>query len=325
LGKIAASKEKWGRVMTSEQKERTVYVLMSTYNGQKYVEEQINSILNQIDCKINLIVRDDGSTDNTKLILKEYSRKGLIIFVEDDKKMGPAQSFFRLVELAPSGSFYAFADQDDYWKPDKMSRAIRELDKNDTNIPLIYYSNAEVVDQNLNSLKKNVYGKKQIPSPEKILCGYGVQGCSMVFNDCLREIFLKEDISNLRVGMHDFFLCDVCVACGGKIIFDDETTMKYRQHENNVLGFDTKAGRLNKLKKRIQELFVETEESITDDADILMCYEQHMSETGRTLVLNVQQYKKNFAIRMRLAGSLMKGGFEKKELLKAIRILMKKA
>lgn len=311
--------------MKSEQKENTVYVLMSTYNGQKYVEEQINSLLSQVNCKINLIVRDDGSTDNTKSILKEYSRKGVLILVEDDENLGPARSFLRLIEVAPSEGFYAFADQDDYWKPDKISRAIRLLDKYDASMPLVYYSNAEVVDYNLNSLKKNVYEKKQMPTPEKILCGYGVQGCTMVFNSCLREILLKEDISTLRVGMHDFFLCDLCVACGGKIIFDDVPTMKYRQHENNVLGFDTKTNKLRKLKKCIQELFTETDESIADDADILMRYEECMSEKGRVLVTNVQQYKKKFVIRMRLAGSLMKGGFEKKELLKAIKIFIKKA
>lgn len=309
----------------NEQKENNVYVLMSTYNGQRYIEEQINSILNQESCKINLIVRDDGSTDKTKSILRKYAERGLLKFVEDDANLGPAQSFFRLVELAPSNGFYAFADQDDYWNPDKMSRAIRLLNKNDADIPLVYYSNAEVVDQNLNSLYRKVYEKRQTPTSEKILCGYGVQGCTMVFNSCLREIFLKENICNLGVGMHDFFLCDVCVACGGKVVFDDALTMKYRQHENNVLGFDTKISKINKIKKRICELFTEEEESIANDADVLMCYEGYMSQTGKSLVVNVQQYKKSFAIRIRLATSLMKGGFEKKEVLKALKILMKKA
>lgn len=311
--------------MINEQKENNVYVLMSTYNGQRYIEEQINSILNQENCKINLIVRDDGSTDKTKSILKKYAEKGLLKFVEDGMNLGPAQSFFRLVELAPSNGFYAFADQDDYWNPDKMSRAIRLLNKNDADIPLVYYSNAEVVDQNLNSLNRRVYEKEQTPTPEKILCGYGVQGCTMVFNNCLREIFLKEDICNFDVEMHDFFLCDVCVACGGKVVFDNVPTMKYRQHENNVLGFDAKTSKMKKIKKRICELFTEAEKSIADDADILMRYESYMSQTGKTLVVNVQQYKKSFAIRIPLAASLMKGGFEKKEVLKAFKILMKKA
>ena len=300
-----------------------VYVLMSTYNGQKYVEEQIESILNQDNCNVTLIVRDDGSTDDTKKILKEYSRTNRILYIDDGENLGPAQSFLRLVKLAPPDGLYAFADQDDYWKKNKISRAVDILKEN--NIPLVYYSNADVVDEHLNLLGKCVYQKKQIPTPERIISGYGVQGCTMVFNNCLREVLLKKDVSQLRIGMHDYFVCDLCVVCGGHVIFDNASTMKYRQHGNNVLGFDTQTSGLKKVENSLKKLFMKTDDSIADDANLLMQYEKWMTESGKSLTIRVQNYKENIMIRIWLAASLMKPGFEKKELLKAIRILLKNA
>ena len=300
-----------------------VYVLMSTYNGQKYVEEQIESILNQDNCNVTLIVRDDGSTDDTKKILKEYSRTNRILYIDDGENLGPAQSFLRLVKLAPPDGLYAFADQDDYWKKNKISRAVDILKEN--NIPLVYYSNADVVDEHLNLLGKCVYQKKQIPTPERIISGYGVQGCTMVFNNCLREVLLKKDVSQLHIGMHDYFVCDLCVVCGGHVIFDNASTMKYRQHGNNVLGFDTQTSGLKKVENSLKKLFMKTDDSIADDANLLMQYEKWMTESGKSLTIRVQNYKENIMIRIWLAASLMKPGFEKKELLKAIRILLKNA
>ena len=300
-----------------------VYVLMSTYNGQKYVEEQIESILNQDNCNVTLIVRDDGSTDDTKKILKEYSRTNRILYIDDGENLGPAQSFLRLVKLAPPDGLYAFADQDDYWKKNKISRAVDILKEN--NIPLVYYSNADVVDEHLNLLGKCVYQKKQIPTPERIISGYGVQGCTMVFNNCLREVLLKKDVSQLHIGMHDYFVCDLCVVCGGHVIFDNASTMKYRQHGNNVLGFDTQTSGLKKVENSLKKLFMKTDDSIADDANLLMQYEKWMTESGKSLTIRVQNYKDNIMIRIWLAASLMKPGFEKKELLKAIRVLLRNA
>lgn len=300
-----------------------VYVLMSTYNGQKYVEEQIESILNQDNCNVILIVRDDGSTDDTKKILKEYSRTNRILYIDDGENLGPAQSFLRLVKLAPPDGLYAFADQDDYWERNKISRAVDILKEN--NIPLVYYSNADVVDEHLNLLGKCVYQKKQIPTPERIISGYGVQGCTIVFNNCLREVLLKKDVSQFHIGMHDYFVCDLCVVCGGHVIFDNASTMKYRQHGNNVLGFDIQTSGLKKVENSLKKLFMKTDDSIADDANLLMQYENWMTESGKSLTIKVQNYKESIMMRIWLAASLMKPGFEKKELLKAIRILLKNA
>lgn len=193
-----------------------IWVLMSTYNGMAYIEEQIESILSQKNCDVHLLVRDDGSTDATLDILKSYEKKGSLTLISDNINLGPAKSFLKLLEMAPDDGYYAFSDQDDCWNSDKLERALEMLTQaEENNMPLVYYSNSDVVDQNLNSTGKKVYSGKQKPTLERVLCGYGIQGCTMVLNKALRDIFLSVDMSKERIGMHDFFLCDLCMVCGG--------------------------------------------------------------------------------------------------------------
>lgn len=303
-----------------------IWVLMSTYNGMAYIEEQIESILSQKNCDVHLLVRDDGSTDATLDILKSYEKKGSITLISDNINLGPAKSFLKLLEMAPDDGYYAFSDQDDCWNSDKLERALEMLTQaEENNMPLVYYSNSDVVDQNLNSTGKKVYSGKQKPTLERVLCGYGIQGCTMVLNKALRDIFLSVDMSKERIGMHDFFLCDLCMVCGGKILYDDFSTMKYRQHESNVVGYDVNATRLNKIKKYINEILKPANDSIADDARLVLMFSDKMTEKGRNTAIKIERYKDDAFTRIWLACSILMCGFEKKELLKAVRILLKNA
>ena len=303
-----------------------IWVLMSTYNGMAYIEEQIESILSQKNCDVHLLVRDDGSTDATLDILKSYEKKGSLTLISDNINLGPAKSFLKLLEMAPGDGYYAFSDQDDCWNSDKLERALEMLTQaEENNMPLVYYSNSDVVDQNLNSTGKKVYSGKQKPTLERVLCGYGIQGCTMVLNKALRDIFLSVDMSKERIGMHDFFLCDLCMVCGGEILYDDFSTMKYRQHESNVVGYDVNATRLNKIKKYINEILKPANDSIADDARLVLMFSDKMTEKGRNTAIKIERYKDDAFTRIWLACSILMCGFEKKELLKAVRILLKNA
>lgn len=228
--------------------------------------------------------------------------------------------------MAPDDGYYAFSDQDDCWNSDKLERALEMLTQaEENNMPLVYYSNSDVVDQNLNSTGKKVYSGKQKPTLERVLCGYGIQGCTMVLNKALRDIFLSVDMSKERIGMHDFFLCDLCMVCGGEILYDDFSTMKYRQHESNVVGYDVNATRLNKIKKYINEILKPANDSIADDARLVLMFSDKMTEKGRNTAIKIERYKDDAFTRIWLACSILMCGFEKKELLKAVRILLKNA
>lgn len=107
----------------------TVQVLLSTYNGETYLEEQIESILNQKDVNVRLLVRDDGSMDGTNDILRMYAKTHENVFYYRGENSGVVASFFRLFETSdPDVDFYALADQDDVWEPDKLITAVRQLE-----------------------------------------------------------------------------------------------------------------------------------------------------------------------------------------------------
>ena len=132
-----------------------VAVLMSTYNGENYMKEQIESILNQRgNFELDLWVRDDGSTDATKKILMQYEIEKKLHWYEG-RNLKPALSFMDLIKHCENYDYYAFADQDDYWMPDKLLTGIMQI--KDIKTPSLYCSNAELVDDNLKSLGRDVY------------------------------------------------------------------------------------------------------------------------------------------------------------------------
>ena len=138
-----------------------VMVLMSTYNGEKYLREQIDSILGQTGVSVKLLIRDDGSKDNTVEIVKQYCKENDDIKLVEGKNVGFAESFMELVyraNLYSDISYFAFSDQDDVWLNDKLISAIHMLEGiHEKNAPNLYFSTARAVDKDLKFLFD--YGK----------------------------------------------------------------------------------------------------------------------------------------------------------------------
>jgi len=226
-----------------------VAVLMSTYNGEKFLREQIESILAQKNVEINLLVRDDGSSDKTLEILKEYSKKGMLS-LETGKNCGVGNSFMRLLYKTPDAyDFYAFSDQDDIWLPDKMICAIEKI--RDQQAPSLYTGNQMLIDR---------FGRKMgaryesAPSVDyhQILCNNMLSGCTMVFNRALFSLLRDEKRRPsqrlLKNRIHDVWVA-MAAAVSGSVIFDEDSHILYRQHENNVVGAGKKG-----IGDRIQEI-----------------------------------------------------------------------
>lgn len=214
-----------------------VAVLLSTYNGDKYLDEYLHSLSEQEWLDITLIVRDDGSSDKTLQILKrnqEISNFNFLI-LPSDGNLGPAQSFFRLLDGAGDGfDYYAFSDQDDVWLPDKISRAVNKLEPVSKNVPALYCSRLEYVDEDLNHLQWS-----RIPQ----CIGFGnaiveniAIGCTIAINKPARELILSR--IPLKCLMHDWW-CYLIVSCFGQIVFDDYPSIKYRLHSSNSIGAAT--------------------------------------------------------------------------------------
>lgn len=232
-------------------------MLLSSYNGERFIEEQINSILQQKDVEVELIVRDDGSTDNTRKILNELSGQNKNIKIICGDNIGVGKSFMTLLYNAPIADYYAFSDQDDIWLDDKLSRAIEKIQERERKeiIPLLYASNQILIDADG---KRMGMRYKQIPNCglfDCIACNY-LSGCTMVMNSQMREQLvdvqniLNEEIIKTRI--HDTW-CMMAANIVGEVIVDEDSRILYRQHENNVVGAAEKKG-ISLLKDKWKRL-----------------------------------------------------------------------
>lgn len=274
-----------------------VAVLLSSYNGEKYIKTQISSILQQKGhFNLDLWVRDDGSTDDTKKILQQYADQGKLKWYTGTN-LGAARSFLDLIKHCTGYDYYLFSDQDDYWLPGKVESAINYLKKNHGKC--VYFADAEVVDNNLNPIGRNVYKSKPRLKFETISCIGGILGCTMAFSsDLAQSIQVKSLPTN--VFMHDFYVTELCLSLGGNIIFDPCVQLKYRQHSNNVVGVPT--GFTNTIKNRVREITYSNTVSIASQAEeILRLYANEISEQNKVWLMKVASYKDNLLNRFLLS------------------------
>jgi len=227
-------------------KEPLIGILMATYNGERFIREQINSILNQTYENWKLIIHDDGSTDSTVNIVKEYVKKypEKIILIEDGIRCGGAkENFAHLINIAKAKfnfDYIMFSDQDDVWLPNKIEITLQKMIEVETqykNTPIIVHTDLTVVDANLNIIAKSFWEYQTMnPWNNTIAClllENTVTGCTMMINKNLFEkiiIFPKEAIC------HDSWIALVCSAIGGVIARIKAPTVLYRQHGKNVTG-----------------------------------------------------------------------------------------
>ncbi|WP_223065896.1 glycosyltransferase family 2 protein [Paenibacillus caui] len=279
-----------------------IQVLLSTYNGEKYIKEQLDSVLAQQGVSLNLLIRDDGSIDSTCSIIENYVEKnqGRILFSQGANS-GAKGSFFKLIEQSSDGmDYYAFCDQDDIWEPGKLQRAVSLLKQEDNDLPLMYCSATRMVDNTLSYLGT-------WPSvPRKSLTLYNALveniavGCTMVMNRAAMELVKKHlprDYAN--VIMHDWWVY-LIVSAFGKVNFDDTPHLLYRQHGGNVLGGQTD-GVLAKWRKRLKRFSQGQNHYILSNQARLFysTFEPHLSDEHKKSILQfMNTLEQNAAHRM---------------------------
>ena len=274
----------------------SITVLMSTYNGEKYIEEQIDSILSQENVDISLIIRDDGSSDRTVDIINEYVKNDNRVSFYSGNNLGPAYSFLDLITEAPPASYYALSDQDDVWDSDKLYVAIEKLKHCDQEKPALYYSNLKVVDGDLNFIKNS----HKIPLVQKDRYSFLVEpvvtGCTCVFNKAAKEKI--ECKKPEYISMHDTWIHMVC-SFFGNVVYDFEPHIMYRQHGNNVIGAYN--GGIMQVIKRVERLFDRNLQPRYYNAiSFLRCYERDLSELDLCKIKKIARYKDSIKGRMSL-------------------------
>ena len=281
---------------TMKKKQSCVCIIMSTYNGEKYIKEQLESIKGQTcNEKIILYVRDDGSSDTTISLLEEYRDKNeMDITIAEGENVGASKSFLCAIRECPDAEYYAFCDQDDVWKKDKLQTAINAI--GDTERPVLWCSNYEVVDQNLNTLSMDGLKKPRTNSLE-LLFYNNVPGCVMVFNRALMELLRKINIEEIR--MHDIMAINIA-ALTGTILYESKPLILYRQHGNNAIGYGNRKIEWKKwLPKKIKLVLQGEKYSTYEYAErVVESFSSNMSEEEKREYKLIGRCKKNIISRI---------------------------
>lgn len=234
-----------------------VDILLATYNGEEYLREQIDSILNQTHTEFRLLISDDGSKDSTRKILEEYKNKDsrVEVFMQE-KNLGVVKNFEFLLGKVDA-KYYMFSDQDDIWKENKIEKSLNKIEEGFD----LVYSDLEVVDENLNVTYnsywklKGIYNKiKKYNNFESLYLNNFVTGCTIISRkDLIKDVLPLPNTS--KYVLHDYWI-SLIISQNGKISYVEEPLIKYRQHKNNKVGSKKKTDELKTIDE-IRKLFIE--------------------------------------------------------------------
>lgn len=278
---------------------KNILVLMSTYNGAQYLDEQLSSIIAQKNVKPHLLIRDDGSTDDTLRIIKDYQRiyPNQVDLIEGSN-IGWKKSFFTLSEYASKHyttyDYFSYADQDDIWLPDKLSRAIERLSSLPPGLQL-YCSNLYYYRDSINLGK--VHPKPVKPTFKNCLIRNYAAGCTIVINDLLLNTMVKQS-PNPGIA-YDYWLYLIATLCG-HLIADSDSFILYRQHRNNQIGIKRKFSEIWKRRLTSFSSLISDRAKENLAIELLNLYGHTMSPEARKAVEKLAYYRNSFSQRLAL-------------------------
>ena len=251
-------------------------ILLATYNGGKYISQQLDSLFGQTYQDFRIIVRDDGSSDDTLKIVDQYCKAhpGRIEVVMDGIACGSAKSnFFQLMRHSTS-DYAMFCDQDDVWIDNKIEitlQKMKEAERMQNEIPILVFSDLHVVDDNLGIINSSFMKYENLDprktSLNRLLAQNVATGCTMMINRELLKTALKFEHAD-RIIMHDWW-CALVASQFGKVVYIDKPLVLYRQHHDNAVGAKSgksidyifnMIGNLKEVKKIIENTEIQAEE-----------------------------------------------------------------
>lgn len=295
----------WGNIMNIKSK-INVAILMSTFNGERFIEEQINSIRNQTFKDWTLYIRDDGSTDETISIINRFEKKdNRIRLISDNmKRLRPMKSFLTLLKEVEA-DFYFFCDQDDFWKRNKLKVMINQILNQDNRKPNLVYCNLQCVDSSLNPIDNKFNSLVGTVTGFSRCITNDMPGCVMLINKVLRNLTVKYTTNYKEIMMHDWWIALIAQFCG-KIIFLNDRLILYRQHGDNAVGAGKNGSTFKKIfqkgiVKKQEELVIQTYLQMTN---FFKTYKNFISEKDIRIIRNLilcryknAVYRLNFLIK----------------------------
>ena len=238
--------------MSQIEKLDSVAIVLGFYNDNKYINAQVKSIFEQTHKNIKLFIFDDNSTFKlTKSFLKltKENKKKLSI-IRRKKNIGSAKNFlFALKEIKDDFAFYGFSDQDDIWEKDKIRISINALNKKGNEKPVLFSSRTEYFNEDCTKKigESSVFKKK--PTFANSLIQNFLGGNTILMNKKAQEL-IASSLNSDKYTVHDWYCYQLISGAGGEVIFSLEKTLKYRQHEKNLIGRnDRKSDKFRRFKE----------------------------------------------------------------------------
>lgn len=305
----------------------TVAVVMATYNGEKYVEEQIKSILSSSYQDFELFIFDDGSKDSTISILERYKADypDKINFIRNSVNYGVTMNFIQALAKM-TADYIMFCDQDDVWLPNKIGVTLKRMKHMETQFskekPIAVFTDARVVDQRLSTIHPSFFGSGHL-NPRKtdlahLLMENKLIGCTVMVNAALRRM-LQGNRMPQHARYHDWWIALIAASLG-KIGFVEESTLLYRQHGSNIVGdsgfssyLKNRISGLKKQKKALDALYQQAEE-------FLSIYCSQLSEDNRDILRRFSALEELGFMKRRIEA--VRSGFLKSGLVRNIGLLL---
>ena len=280
-----------------------VAVLMSSYNGALYIAEQIDSIFAQDGVEVRLIVRDDGSSDDTAAIVldKKNSSYPRIDLVKGEN-LGPCRSFLELLysyQPMKSHEYVAFSDQDDIWDSDKLSSAISRLEE--LHVPALYYSALKKIDFS-NGISELVRSEHQLDFEESLIKSV-FPGCTMVLNAEAVALIKRLDKPRNAI-MHDWFVYQVLSGSGSRICYDETPHIRYRIHGDNYSVM--KSGFSGRVQHVVNVLKQQKGKRYAAVKELYSAHAQFATRASTETLRLYASYRETLALRLRVVVSLNK-------------------
>ena len=281
----------------------SVCIVLATLNGAAHVDQQIDSFKSQALQPRWLVVSDDGSTDDTLEIIQRACRTWVNckLFILDGPRLGYAANFFHaLSHVPPDADYIALSDQDDVWLHDKLERAVAALTKTETAGARALYGSATWV-SSLNLEPRRLSRiTKVTPNFNHALAQNFAGGNTMVLSRPAMEVLRHAMEKPLRVEVHDWWIYQLLAGSGASIIYDEEPSLLYRQHQNNLIGDNS--GSLAVLR-RFRKMLRGTYKSWNSRNFEALLERSHLLTPGaaRTLETTMKGRNGNLAARLTLA------------------------